>query len=477
MKTALIKTTTASQSDCSNMSTATGIEIVSTEPAGTAARYAVSVAGGTWKKFNTSTNAWVDVTTQALTETSLLSEGNTKAELMALGSTYLANFIGKKIDFAAALSMEDSATISPTLTKIKVNGQTGSTVYTTTMTSDTINLSSTDNAVEILAIDVTKTELNGGTVTVNASIQNTEGAWGSFVPYAGLVTTPATVAKAIKFQAILTAPTPGTSSASLSSVAIKHRTDNIAVFAEGEGDCITKTYNFVNPMSQAHLMVKHPIVKDTEVKAYVSLRAKPVTVTGELLAAGNGNQQTCTLKNATKVASHGFALYFDGAKQTSGYAFSSTDAHVTFAAPSGVAVTADYIYNWEKEAFVEMTHDAVYPDKDDNTMVDDQFNYIKVAETDPSGAVSAIKVTLTQLTGKVDNLALGIGTGALQSFKLDHHAKVETIAITPVTATWSFKPQTDVLFVTAPAGEAIKLSYDWAAETNYLESLACIWNM
>ena len=50
VKTALIKTTTASQSDCSNMSAVTGIEIVSTEPARTAARYAVSVAGGTWKK-------------------------------------------------------------------------------------------------------------------------------------------------------------------------------------------------------------------------------------------------------------------------------------------------------------------------------------------------------------------------------------------------------------------------------------------
>ena len=123
-----------------------------------------------------------------------------------------------------------------------------------------------------------------------------------------------------------------------------------------------------------------------------------------------------------------------------------------------------------------MAHDATYADKDDNDLVDDQFNYTKTKDADPSGAVSCIKISLNQLKGTVKDEALGTGTGALQSFKLAHNAKSETIVVAPSTATWKYKESTKTLFVTAPNGAAVSASYKWAAETNYLESIACIWN-
>ena len=223
-------------------------------------------------------------------------------------------------------------------------------------------------------------------------------------------------------------------------------------------------------------MVKHPIVADTEITAQIALRESPKTVTGEVLGTGTGAAQTVHLANTDGLASHEFALYFDGEKQTADkYSFSPTDGQVTFTADEGVAVTADYVYAWSAEIFVPMTHDTGYHDKDDNNLIDDQFDYC-AGDNDPKGSVGTVKVLLVQKSGTVKNEELGTGTGTSQSFKLAHHAKAETIKVKPDTATWKYKDNTDVLTVTAPKDEALTVSYDWAARTNYLESIACIFN-
>ena len=480
-KTALVLTTTISQIDCSQMSSVTDMAIVSTEPANTTTKYALKTAIGTWKKWNTVSSAWENVATQVPTADSVLSEGNTRAELLAVPAGSLQWLAGTKIDVAVALTMADAATEPPSLTSITVNGITGGTVYEKTITSDSIQLSSTDTAVDILAIQVEKTEVAGGSVSVTASIQSNDNAWSEFRSIETYVTTPPTKAKAIKLQAILTAPTINVSQAALAGVSVKHRTDNVAVFAEGTGSCITQTYNFIRSMQRAHLMVKRPVVPDTEIKAYISLRPKPVAISQEVLGVGDGAQHTYTLLHSTNVAAHTFALYFNGTKQTSGFAFSSTDGKVTCTAPAATSVTADYDYNWLPEQFVPMTYDAQYPDAHNVEMVNDQFNYVVVQETDPKGPVSAVRIDLIQKKGTVAGEAVGTGTGVLQSFKLSHKAKTETLVIKAGgTAlggeSWTYKEKTNTLFLTAPQGAAITADYDWAADPVYLENFACVWN-
>lgn len=475
-RTALIKTTTASQQDCAKFSTISSIAITAETPTGTDTRFAVKIADGNWQKYDTSAKAWADLTTQDITGASLMSEGNTKAELEALTNTALDSMAGKVVNFAVALSMEDSAEEAPTISGIEIDGKSGATVTTETIESTVFDLSDTGDAVEILSIDVEKTEENGGSITVYASTQDSGGSWTDYREYSSLVTSPATTAKAIKFKAVMTVKTPGTSVATLDSVTIKHRTDNVAVFSEGTGVCVSKTYDFRNTISRAHLMAKHPIVQDTEIKAYIALRKPPTYVEGEVLGTGTGESQTVTLAHTDALASHGFALYFDDEKQTADkYSYSPTDGKVTFTADAGVSVTVDYIYGWSAENWVAMKHDTQYPDKNDNNLVDDQYDY-EAGDGDPTGSTGAIKVELTQATGKVKSEELGTGTGELQAFKLAHHAKSETIVVTPSTATWKFKENTDVLLVTAPKGEAVSVAYSWAARTNYLESLACIFN-
>jgi hypothetical protein len=200
-------------------------------------------------------------------------------------------------------------------------------------------------------------------------------------------------------------------------------------------------------------------------------------VTGEVLGTGDGAQHTVKLAHTDNLASHGFLLYFDGNVQSAAtYSYSPTDGQVTYTAPKGETVTTDYIYGWSAETFVPMTHDTQYPDKNDNSLVDDQYDYVATKDTDPKGSVGAVKVSLKQNTGTEKNVALGTATGEQQSFKLAHHAKPETIVVTPETAVWKYKDNTDVLLVAGSKGDSLTVSYDWAARTNYLESLACIFN-
>lgn len=468
-KRGLIVTTVASEADSSTFPKISGIEIAADEPANTATKYVFKI-NDTWMHYAGS--AWSDVATQDITASSVMTEGNTKEEVNAVPASAFTAWQGKKVNVAVALQTTDM-NVQPSITAIKIKGESGAQQLTDTVNHTAINLADTD--VEILDITVDSSVVGAGAVDVQASVcQN--GSWSEYKSYKNYVTNPATTASAIKFRSVLSVKTPGTDRATIKAISIKHRTDNIAVFSEGTGVCVTQTHNFVNNIGRAHLMVKHPIVADTEIKAYVSLRKQPSYVYGEVIGTGDGQKHTVKLAHTEGLASHGFALYFDGVAQAaSTYSFSPSDGQVTYTAPEGEPVTVDYIHGWSKEEWVEMKHDTQYPDKNDNNSVDDQFDYL-AGEGDPTGSVGAVKVALTQNTGTVKNAELGIGTGEQQSFKLPHHAKAETIVVSPAEATWKWRDNTDVLLISAPKGEPITVSYSWAARTNYLESIACVFN-
>ena len=468
-KRGLIVTTVASEADSSTFPKISGIEIAADEPANTATKYVFKI-NDTWMHYAGS--AWSDVATQDITASSVMTEGNTKEEVNAVPASAFTAWQGKKVNVAVALQTTDM-NVQPSITAIKIKGESGAQQLTDTVNHTAINLADTD--VEILDITVDSSVVGAGAVDVQASVcQN--GSWSEYKSYKNYVTNPATTASAIKFRSVLSVKTPGTDRATIKAISIKHRTDNIAVFSEGTGVCVTQTHNFVNNIGRAHLMVKHPIVADTEIKAYVSLRKQPSYVYGEVIGTGDGQKHTVKLAHTEGLASHGFALYFDGVAQAaSTYSFSPSDGQITYTAPEGEPVTVDYIHGWSKEEWVEMKHDTQYPDKNDNNSVDDQFDYL-AGEGDPTGSVGAVKVALTQNTGTVKNAELGIGTGEQQSFKLPHHAKAETIVVSPAEATWKWRDNTDVLLISAPKGEPITVSYSWAARTNYLESIACVFN-
>lgn len=474
-KQSLLITTTANRADVSDFPTLTGFAVDETTPDGTSTRYLVKTndESATWQKYDTSSSAWTDATTQELTPASVMTEGMSKTELEAVPSSAMTGFVGKQVDVAAAMQTENDS--QPTINSVTVKGESGTTLKTETVDYPSITLNDY-NAVDILDITVTKKEVGDGKVQVLASIQDADGNWGEYQDYKNYLGEVTTRARAISFRAVFTVVTIGTDVATLQSIEVRSRTDNVAVFTEGTSVCITKTYDFGNVMTRAHLVVKHHTVPDTKLTAQIALRNPPTTVKSELLGTGDGKQKTVKLAHITKLASHGFHLYFDGEEQKRDtYSYSPTDGQVTYSAQTGATVTVDYIYDWEPEKWVDMTYDNSYPDRKDDTLISEQFDY-EAKDDSPTGSVGTVRVTMIQLEGKETDVTLGTGTGKAVSYKLAHHARVGKIQVSPADAKWRYKENTDYLTVTAAEGAEVKVTYEWVARPLALDSLIAVFD-
>jgi hypothetical protein len=474
-KQSLLITTTANRADVSDFPTLTGFAVDETTPDGTSTRYLIKTndESATWQKYDTSSSAWTDAATQEITPASVMTEGMSKTELEAVPSSAMTGFVGKQIDVAAAMQTTNDNT--PTITSVTVKGESGATVKSDVVDYPSITLND-HNAVDILDITVTKKEVGGGKVKVSASIQGADGNWGKYQDYTTYLGETTTQAKAIKFRAEFSVLTIGTDVATLTSIEVRSRTDNVAVFTEGTSVCITKTYDFGNVMARAHLVVKHHTVPDTKITAQIALRNPPTVVKGELLGTGDATQHTVKLANLTKLASHGFHLYFDGEEQKRDtYSYSPTDGQVTYTAQTGATVTVDYIYDWEPEKWVDMTYDNSYFDRKDDTLISEQFDYEAKGDS-PTGSVGTVRVTMIQLEGKETDVTLGTGTGKAVSYKLAHHARVGKIQVSPANAKWQYKENTDYLTVTAAEGAEVKVTYEWVARPLALDSLIAVFD-
>ena len=472
-KQALMTTTAANRVSTSDIPTLTGFTVKETCPDGTATRYVVKKSGGNWQKYDAGAKAWADVATQELTAASVMTEGNTAAELGALTKDDMTQFTGKQIDVAAALQTTNSET--PTIDSFIVNGESGALALTETKDYPAITLNS-NMAVDILDILITKKETGNGTVNVSASIQNEAGDWSEYADYMTYLGETTAKAKGIKFRATFRVVNVGEDMATLQSIEVRSRTDNVAVFTEGTSVCITKTYDFGNVMVRAHLVVKHHTVPDTKITAQIALRNPPTVVKGELLGTGDATQHTAKLAHLTKLASHGFHLYFDGEEQKRDtYSYSPTDGQVTYTAQTGATVTVDYIYDWEPEKWVDMVYDNSYPDRKDDTLISEQFDY-EASGDSPTGSVGTVRVTMIQLEGKETDVALGTGTGKPVSYHLAHHARVGKIQVSPADAKWRYKENTDYLTVTAAEGAEVKVTYEWVARPLAIDSLIAVFD-
>ena len=255
----LIKTTAATAIDCSHIERVTGIVIDSAEPDNTQTRYLLSIDGGKWRK-HTGT-AWTFASEQDLTADSVLDEGNTKAELMALTATELAAFAGKTIDVAVAMQVGNNTEL-PSISKFDITGK-NSQIKKEVILSDVIVLG--NEAVGIVDIDVSKSEGSGGVVDVYASVQNEGNEWSDYVLYNKV----SGKAKAIRFKAELEVDKPGISTAILNNVKVQHWQSSKAATIEGKSVLVTKPVTLENEVNRAHAIIRHPDVKDTEFKVYV----------------------------------------------------------------------------------------------------------------------------------------------------------------------------------------------------------------
>lgn len=254
-------------------------------------------------------------------------------------------------------------------------------------------------------------------------------------------------------------------------------------YITGDGvSFITDPISFVNEatgdskeISLAHLNVKHENVDGAEISAELALIKNPIFVAGEVIGIGNDTTQQVTLAHTENVSSWGFKLFFNGVEQTSSYTFSPSDGKVTFFANSGVIVQANYFYNWSEENFVPFEKSGVFCDKRNSKRATTQFIY-KATNTNRTGSVATVRLTLNQATGGESNRILGTATGSPQAFKLPHHAVESSIQVMPASATWNWNDNLDVLTVTASRGQEISVSYNHKGKPFKVDSFAVMFN-
>lgn len=223
-------------------------------------------------------------------------------------------------------------------------------------------------------------------------------------------------------------------------------------------------------ISRAHLVVKHENIADADIKAEIALRKNATFVKGEVIGIGDGKEQTVLLEHCEDLTSYKFALYFDGVAQEN-YSFAPISGQVTFTAPTNAIVSADYFYNWEAETFVEMTKAGTYPDRRNPERASTQFVY-----TGEAGKVATLRLTLKRGEGESLNEIVSTGTGKAKGFKLKHQALSSSIWVVPANAPWSFNEEQNTVIVTAPVGDAIRISYRWRGKSFGLDSFACVFN-
>lgn len=255
----LIKTTPATSMNCSHIEKITGIEIDSAEPEGTKTRYLLKIGSNGWCKYTGDT--WTFADEQDLTADSVLTEGNTKAELTALTETALTLFAGKIIDVAVAMSVDNNAEL-PSITKFEMLGR-NSQIKKDYVYSNVIKLG--DEAVGINEIVIAKTENSGGAVEIYVSTQSDSGEWSDYVPYHKITDR----AKSIRLKAVLEVDKPGISTAILDNVKIHHWQNGKAAPIEGKSVLITKPITLDGNTNRVHALLRHPKIADTEFNVYV----------------------------------------------------------------------------------------------------------------------------------------------------------------------------------------------------------------
>lgn len=198
---------TATPFDCTTMTAVTGFSITGNEPTGSTRAVIVKIGTGNWQKWNG--NAWTDVTTQVITAESIIAEGNTPGELLALIS--IPAFVGQHVSVAVALKTLVGSTDMPSIS-VWIKGKTPQDLYTEIKESDEIII--TNSGEKLVNYFVADTTVSGGTLKIEASCY-TSGTWTSYVDIGSF---QPTMASKVKYRTTATVTEIGVSNIRVDSI-------------------------------------------------------------------------------------------------------------------------------------------------------------------------------------------------------------------------------------------------------------------
>ena len=456
---------------CANATDISGFEIEGTEPTGTDRRVLFSYfgdnAGAEYFKLAVAgdgTATVQPVATQNITPESVLAEGNTVSDLLAVKS--IPEWAGQIVYPVVALSAPETQSAVPTL-KLGIVTESSTAVYEHYEESAVMELATED--VDIISVQADTTVTGNGSITVEARVLK-NATWGE---YTNLNAIKNIKAAAIQFRArYVVGKLDGTDSAKVDSVSMVYSDSNAKLSGETtELFFVTKNFSEkgANSLVFAQCMVRHKKLQDAGLRAFVSFRSEVQERSMYPIGTGTGERQTISLPD-TGIAYNTVAIQVNGEKVT-GYSVNTETNEISITADKGMAITASYQYGWEDEEYTEMP--LVSRQAYDETGTEFASKYqLAVSDSDTNKTVTCIKFSLDRTEGDVTEKTLAVATGDVQVFQLDHYARKDTIQC---TGAWTYDEASRILKVQHTKGENIVISYHYVSESHEVYAAAAGW--
>ena len=429
--------------DCSAVTNVDRFSISGLQPAGSNRRFLFKINDTLYKFVNGSLTQY----TGSTSIDDILDEGNTAADLTAL--TDITAFVGEQVYPIIALSGTQDAI--PTV-KLSLVTRTITETLAKRVVSPAYSLKGEDVRLVDATADYTTT--GSGIVEVKARIYSD--GWSSYQTLDRLANKPATK---IQFSVRYSVAALNDGSATLNSITLRHTT---AADQNGiRATIFTTTNDFEVPLKTAYAVVRHEKLIDSQIKAYVSFRPKPLHKDFEPLGIASGNRDSFTLPDA-QVDWRSLQVFVNG--ELADADFNLEVNEVTLTAAQGSVVTASYDYNLGTELWHEMTRQAQQPYGDDTYM--SRFTF---TGNDDDFTQACVKFDLIKTEGIVSNESLGTASGNTQYFVLPH--KMNSLTL-PRNVSWNYDDSAQILTLVAPAGTALTYSGSWHGEEHQLYSFA-----
>ena len=462
--TGLLTTNSNTAVNLTRAQNVTKISVLGSQPSGTFRYFAFNV-GGKWGYLDKSGN-FTAFAANAATFDNLAQYGNTASQLGALIN--IPGLAGKSFGFAVALAADDPANALPTAS-LSFTGSSNNQVLTTTEYSPTYSLGQ-DSQIASYSLDTSTA--NGGSVSVTAQIKDENGELSSWADPASL---KGSKAQTIQFKAVYSASTVNVSSAAINEASVIYAHALKTVSGVNDGEVITNTVDWYMPIHNCRLTINHAPLSDADIRAYVAFRTQPQQVRGETLGIGSGGRKTFQLAHTGGIKYDTFRLFYDNQEVFMNFELNCEAARVTCEAPSGVIVSCDYDFGWDKELWRELTLSQRWGmDGYDRS----EFR-LYVADNEKTAA--AVKIQLVSKSGHITNEVLGTASGTAKSFRLRHQVKDGKISVTANNAVvasryWTLLDDPQYISVAAGSGQTVRASYDWVSESPKIYQFSAVFS-
>lgn len=193
--TGMAQTSTAL--DCTAFIEGTGYTITGSQPTDTQRALLFKVGTGNWQKY--ASGALADVATQTPTAESILSEGNTVAEVSAITSNPAV--VGKSVNIAVGMQAIAGAMDMPSLS-IAAKGKINGTETTHTYDFDPVTISASEVLIDHF---ITDADIEGGSAQILVSMYHNS-TWSE---YTDITAFAAQYGSQVKYRVIATINTIG----------------------------------------------------------------------------------------------------------------------------------------------------------------------------------------------------------------------------------------------------------------------------